>query len=242
MKPGTKPLIRLEAYEGYRHAESKLHELKKQIGPHEVEKNRFELQLNRASNAVRQFASRDAPPLPFLSDGELDSVVRKIISAGLVESKLLAELRSRVPKMQIVDDEHDLGILLRRDDERATIDLLKHAIQAQEKEVRAQKQSAVVHICESLKASRQPVIGRLAEALIKLGQTIAEEKDFEEYLAKVEPDLATAIKPQIFPNLLVNADVFAWFGECINANLLTDEQIRALEELIPFQKQAAVSA
>ncbi len=234
-----RPTIRLDAHEGYRHAAAKLEELKKQIAPHKNEAVRIEMQLTRASAAARQYITRGVRLFRYFDTAEWDAVLRKVITQGMVDERLLREVCAETPKPQVPED--DLKTIRALDDEQVLIELLKGAIELQEKEVRMQKKVAIAHICESLRVDRQPIIRKLAEALTQLGQAVAEEQAFDAYLADIEPDLAAGIKPRIFPTLLANADLFHWFGECINTDLLTDEQIRSLEQVIPLQ-QAAVGA
>ena len=226
--------LRLEAHDGYRHAASKLDELKKQIPAHKVEQNRLEIQLSRASNAARQYATRGVRLFRTLDLNEWDAVLRKVITQGMVDQRLLREVCADTPKPQV--DDWDLKTIRALDDEKASIEMLKGAIDLQEKEVRTQKKLAVEQLCASLNADRQPTIQRLAKAIIALGEAIAEEQTLEAYLADAEPDLVAAIKPRIFPNVLANSEVLDFVAQCINAGLLNDEQIQSLDEAITVQR------
>ena len=225
-----KPPLKLASHAGYRQAAQKLDELKNQLPSHKTERDKLELRLLRASSQARQFADRCAP-LPNMADQDLDSIARDVIAAGMVHKELLLELRSKVPPPRPpIEDTYDAGTVTALNDERGTIELLQRAIGLQERELQTQKRLAMQHLNATLKPERRALISKLADALIQLSNALVEEKAFDEWLASADPDLIANVRPRLFPILLLqNPEVSHWLTESAEDNMLTPEQIEAIE-------------
>ena len=215
-EPNTEKILELRDHAPYAAARDKLEQLESALAEAIRRVSGMEMRVGREDLPVQQYVGRNVTPVGQISELALDDIATKIITAGSISPKLMAEARSGAPKISL-PSESDMETISEIQEARAASLLFGHAVMLQKREVSRQKDLAVTTICNSSQPERQRNVVEVLAALSQFALALRKEFAFVDRLRFQDDAIPNLLSPRPFPlHLASDSVVLKWIATALN--------------------------
>jgi hypothetical protein len=185
---------------------------------------------SRLEGSTRRFIQMEASCL----DGDLTAIANDLIAGGASETHLREIVsRARLPLdkdfypnvLKTLPEPEDIQTIRDLDFERATIMVLKRAIELQKVIIATTRKRGVIELSDSLRATRAMFARKLLGAIKELNELADRDRGLGN---QVEASEIQYLKPKPFPAHLLSDDSAAWLRECVSEGMIEAQEVTGI--------------